>query len=338
MSLAPVVAQPTLARIIAPIFENRIGLDTLEYWIVHMSAYWLTYKPLGPLSPRGWPATEMSKLVGRFEADPASATPLWRIASHKTARIGDRIYLFKQGSDPRGIFGVGEIIESSRLLTDPTDIDEGARNRVKILFNQLVDPSRAFLLDYQTIKDIVPGKLIAAQASGNRVPNDVASKLENHLSPFLPVLPTIGSEKADDPGFDPESVHDERERAIRAIRVRRGQPAFRAALLDAYGRRCAITGCAVEHVLEAAHITRYLGSLTNHVSNGLLLRTDLHTLFDCGLLTIEPKSRTVVIANVLKGSSYAKIAGKVVRSPNDAASGPSNRNLEKRYRDFVADA
>jgi hypothetical protein len=191
-----------------------------------------------------------------------------------------------------------------------------------------------FLLDYQTILDIVPDTLITAQASGNGVPEDVASELERHLSPLLADLPPICSEQADDPDFDPDSIHDERERAIRAIRVRRGQPAFRAALLEAYERRCTITGCAVEDVLEAAHITPYLGSLTNHVSNGLLLRTDLHTLFDCGLLAIEPKTRTVVIANALKGSSYAKIAGKVIRPPKNAASGPSTRNLEKRYRIF----
>jgi putative restriction endonuclease len=269
----------------------------------------------------------MSELVRRFEADPASATPLWRIASHKTARIGDRIYLFKQGSDPRGIFGVGEIIELPRLQMDPTDIDKGPRHRAKIKFDALVDPGRAFLLDYRTVQNIVPETLITAQASGSRVPDDVALELERSLSPLLAVLPPISSGEADDPEFDPDSVHDERERAIRSIRLRRGQPAFRAALMEAYGRRCAITGCAVEDVLEAAHITPYLGALTNHVSNGLLLRTDLHTLFDCGLLAIEPKTRTVVIANSLKGSSYAKIAGKALRSPNDAASGPSQRNL-----------
>jgi putative restriction endonuclease len=90
----------------------------------------------------------------------------------------------------------------------------------------------------------------------------------------------------------------------------------------------------VVDVLEAPHITPYLGSLTNHVSNGLLLRTDLHTLFDCGLLAIEPKTRTVVIADALKASSYAKIAGKALRPTKDAASGPSKRNLEKRYGKF----
>ena len=301
-----------------------------------MPAYWLTYKPLSASSPRGWPESEVSELVLRFKTDPASATPLWRISSHQTARIGDRIYLFKQGNDPRGIFGVGEIIETPRLQTDPDDIDGGPRHRAKIRFNRLVDPSQEFLLDYQTVQEIVPQTLITALASGNGVPEEVATALDSHISPLLAASPQITSEQADDPGFDPDSVTDERVRAFRAIRLRRGQPAFRAALLEAYGRRCAITGCAVEDVLEAAHITPYLGRLTNHVSNGLLLRTDLHTLFDCGLLAIDPQTRTVVIADALKGSSYAKVAGKGVRQPRDATCGPSKRNLEKRFRDFKA--
>src|SRR3954451_7820561 len=49
-------------------------------------------------------------------------------------------------------------------------------------------------------------------------------ELERLLSPLIAVSPPIGSEQADDPGFDPDSVDDERERAIRAIRLRRGQP------------------------------------------------------------------------------------------------------------------
>jgi predicted restriction endonuclease len=116
--------------------------------------------------------------------------------------------------------------------------------------------------------------------------------------------------------------------------VRRGQKDFRAALLEAYGRRCAITGCAVEDVLEAAHITPYRGSLTNHVSNGLLLRTDLHTLFDCGLLAVDPETRTLVVADTLKSSSYAKLDGKLLRPPKAEAASPSKRNLEKRYVRF----
>jgi putative restriction endonuclease len=299
-----------------------------------VSSYWLTYKPLGPASPRGWPAEELRALVGRFQTDPDRTTTLWRIASHQSAKVGDRVYLFKQGSDPRGVFGVGEIIEAPRLQGDPADIEGEPKYRAKIRFDMLVDPDREFLIGFEIILRLVPKTLIDAQASGNAIPNDVADKLEAYLAQTLSAQAPITSEQADDPQFDPDSVGDERERSIRAIRVRRGQPAFRTALLEAYGRRCAITGCAVEDVLEAAHITPYLGPLTNHVSNGLLLRTDLHTLFDCGLLAVDPETRIVVIADALKASAYAKLDGKVLRRPKDETNSPSKRNLEKRYARF----
>lgn len=299
-----------------------------------MSAYWLTYKPLGPASPRGWPAEELRKLVARFQTDPGRTTTLWRIASHRSAKVGDRVYLFKQGSDPRGVFGVGEIIEAPRLQGDPADIEGKPSFRAKIRFDMLVDPSREFLIGFEIINKTVPKTLIDAQASGDAVPSDVADKLETYLAPFLSAQQPIGSEEADDLQFDPDSIDDQRERSIRAIRVRRGQRDFRAALLEAYERRCAITGCAIEDVLEAAHITPYLGPLTNHVSNGLLLRTDLHTLFDCGLLAVEPEKRTVIVATALKASSYAKLEGKVLRRPKEGTKSPSKRNLEKRYAQF----
>lgn len=84
--------------------------------------------------------------------------------------------------------------------------------------------------------------------------------------------------------FDEE---DRREFAERSVAVRRGQPAFRDALMDAYERRCAISECEIEEVLEAAHIRPFMGEHTNQVTNGLLLRADIHTLFDCGLITVD---------------------------------------------------
>ena len=301
-----------------------------------MPAFWLTYKPLGPSSPRGWPASEMSSLVERFETSAAGATPLWRIASHQAARAGDRFYLFKQGVGLKGIFGAGKIIEPPRLQADPTDIEGGETYRARIRFDRLVDPSRTFLLGLEDFSDILPDTLLNAQSSGIGVPEDVAIEIEKRLAPLLLPVPPIGMEQADDPGFDPDSIEDLRERALRAIRIRRGQPAFRAMLLEAYGRRCAITGCAVEDVLDAAHITPYFGAATNHTSNGLLLRTDLHTLFDCGLLATDPNSRTVVVANALKASSYSRIAGQPIRAPKNPLNSPSKRNLEKRFAIFDA--
>jgi hypothetical protein len=276
----------------------------------------------------------MDALVRSFEADRASATPLWRIASSRAASVGDRIYLFKQGSGQRGIFGVGELIEAPREQVDPTDIDAGATDRAKIRFTHLVNPARAFLLDYDAIADIVPSTLVDAQQSGNRVPDQVERELDNRLALVNEVSP-LGSDDADDPSFDPDSISDERERAIRAIRIRRGQAAFRTTLMTAYGRRCAITGCAVEDVLEAAHIRPYTGRLTNHVSNGLLLRADIHTLFDCWLIAVEPSSRTVVISDALKGSSYGQLEGRKLRT-TDVSSSASRRCLEWRFAAFRA--
>ena len=84
--------------------------------------------------------------------------------------------------------------------------------------------------------------------------------------------------EVDDDGFDPSNIEDARKRISRMIAQRRGQSAFRNNLFDAYGGRCAITGCEVPDVLEAAHIFPYRGEDTNKVVNGLLLRADVHTL------------------------------------------------------------
>jgi hypothetical protein len=82
--------------------------------------------------------------------------------------------------------------------------------------------------------------------------------------------------------------YDLREFDLRAIARRMGQPAFRQALIEAYGGRCAVTGTATPSVLEAAHIMPHMGAQTNVVENGLLLRSDIHTLFDRRLLTVTP--------------------------------------------------
>ncbi|MGJ5222064.1 hypothetical protein ACQR1Q_34945 [Bradyrhizobium oligotrophicum] len=62
------------------------------------------------------------------------------------------MFLFKQGADPRGVFGVGEIVEPPRLQIDQADIEAGERHRAKIRFDKLVDPSREFLIDFDTVE------------------------------------------------------------------------------------------------------------------------------------------------------------------------------------------
>lgn len=127
--------------------------------------------------------------------------------------------------------------------------------------------------------------------------------------------------------FDTLNIEDARRREMRALAVRQGQPAFRRALFEAYGGRCAITGCGVAAVLEAAHIIPYLGERTNHVQNGLLLRSDIHALFDQKHLWIDPKTRAVGISSLLMETDYAALAGKPLRLPDKQDDWPSEGAL-----------
>jgi len=115
--------------------------------------------------------------------------------------------------------------------------------------------------------------------------------------------------------FSPCGVLDARERTLAQIVRRRGQPEFRRRLLNAYEGKCCISACSAVDALEAAHITPYLGTETNNLRNGLLLRADLHTLFDLGLLAIDPTSRCVLLANELLATEYALFLGRTISEP-----------------------
>lgn len=124
---------------------------------------------------------------------------------------------------------------------------------------------------------------------------------------------------------------DMRERAKKQVTLRKGQARFRNALIEAYGGTCAVTGSTVTSVLEAAHIDRYFGEHTNHVSNGLLLRSDIHTLFDLGMLTVS-SSLTVQLAPWLMESEYQQLHHQPIRLPADSSKHPNDKALARHRR------
>jgi len=138
------------------------------------------------------------------------------------------------------------------------------------------------------------------------------------------------------PDFDLNSITDERERADRAIAVRRGQPDFRKKLIAAYKGRCAITGCDAAEALEAAHIIPYTCPRSNHIANGLLLRADIHTLFDLNLVGINPKTTKVALAPDLRQTSYSDLHGIKLAMPRRPAHRPSRTALAQRWQKFSA--
>jgi putative restriction endonuclease len=100
-------------------------------------------------------------------------------------------------------------------------------------------------------------------------------------------------------------------------RARLGQGAFRVLVTEAYQKRCAITGERTLPVLEAAHIQPFAAEGPHRVSNGLLLRSDLHTLFDRGYVTVTPDLRIHVSKRIREefenGRDYYAHQGKSLR-------------------------
>jgi len=110
------------------------------------------------------------------------------------------------------------------------------------------------------------------------------------------------------------------------VRPRLGQGTFRVVVTDAYARRCSVTGERVLPVLEAAHIRPYAEGGDHRVENGLLLRSDLHKLFDRGYVTVTPEHRVEVSRRIREdfdnGRLYYGLHGGEIRVPEEASDHP----------------
>ncbi len=137
-----------------------------------------------------------------------------------------------------------------------------------------------------------------------------------------------------DADFDAENDADLRQKRIATVAVRRGQARFRTSLLAAYEGRCCITGCDLVDTLEAAHISPYRGAQSNHPQNGLLLRADIHTLFDLGLLAVDQNRKLVLAQRLDLSQAYSDLTGKTLQRPLDQRLAPSREALQK-HRDWT---
>ena len=148
--------------------------------------------------------------------------------------------------------------------------------------------------------------------------------------PGRPEVPHVESQELDEAaslGFDLEGLKDERDRRLMEMAVREGQDHFRTALLEAYGSRCAVTGFDAVETLEAAHIYPYKGPATNHVTNGLLLRSDVHRLFDRGAVAVHETNHQVLVKPHLMVTQYASLSECRLELPRRAGDRPSTAAL-----------
>ncbi len=150
------------------------------------------------------------------------------------------------------------------------------------------------------------------------------------------VLPPEFSE-----AFQPLEIDERRWRETMRV-AREGQGAFRLRLLDAYGRRCAITGEHTEVVLDAAHVQPYLGPASNHVQNGLVMTKEFHALFDEGYVTVTPEHEVLVSTRLRKdysnGHRYYPYDGRRLSAlPERVEERPSPEALEWHRRHVFLD-
>lgn len=122
--------------------------------------------------------------------------------------------------------------------------------------------------------------------------------------------------------------------ALRRERI--GQQRFRTQLFEAYTGRCAVSGCSVDEALEAAHIENYSGPKSQVVSNGILLRRDLHSLFDAHLISFELVRGDYQLCGsyLLQHTGYATFAGSVLHEPDEHRLRPNARFLEAHRAEF----
>lgn len=119
--------------------------------------------------------------------------------------------------------------------------------------------------------------------------------------------------------------------APQLIRPRLGQGTFRVAVTAAYGGACAVSGEHSLPVLEAAHIRPYAVAGSHAVPNGLLLRADIHRLFDAGYVTVTPEHRFLVSQRLKQefenGKTYYEKNGLVIEVPKRPEDRPDKELL-----------
>lgn len=172
---------------------------------------------------------------------------------------------------------------------------------------------------------IVQGK---SYESEERIGQEIWMEVQDRLARVVPKEPPLRTD-----GASPLAEEVARYGAEFLPRARLGQGAFRVLVTDAYARRCAITGERTLPALEAAHIQPFAKSGPNVTANGLLLRSDLHKLFDSGYLSVTPDLSVQVSRKIKEefenGRDYYKLHDrKLVVVPATEKDRPLSKFLE----------
>jgi putative restriction endonuclease len=218
------------------------------------------------------------------------------------ADMRQRIIKYRRGGDGREDFSIG-----CRILTQP------------FFFNdpEWITVPESFSPNIVTFKTYD-----ASEGDGLRLWQAVQDRLARSEIQITPAVPDQA-----------------RYGAPMLVRPRLGQGAFRIIVTDAYRRRCAITGERTLPALEAAHIKPFAEGGSHEPTNGLLLRRDIHALFDMGYVTVAPDLRFNVSRKIKEefenGRDYYQLHGQPIAPPISPNWSPDAASLawhnERRY-------
>lgn len=256
-------------------------------------------------------------------------------------------FLFKLHSPKNSIVGGGHFVRYSALLASLAWDAFGEKNGVASL-DDLLTRIRRYRRDDNAVDPVIGCNVLAEPyffekskwipAPDNWAPNVVQGKTyETEVTEGRSLWRSVQLAISDRQRVEEPSLVDDYEEEKRfgseyLMRGRLGQGAFRVLVMEAYERRCAVTGEKTLPVLEAAHIKPYSLNGPHRVNNGILLRSDLHKLFDLGYVTVTPELRLEVSPRLKSewqnGREYYAHHGETLRiHPADAASRPSREFL-----------
>lgn len=157
---------------------------------------------------------------------------------------------------------------------------------------------------------------------------------EEHLVGQVLAESTLEYDKGQRQGNLPGFIDDFTQEKYTQQRVRPNQSMFRVMLLSSYERTCAVTGSDVVPALEAAHIRPYSYEKIDRIQNGLLLRADVHRLFDRGYIGVNTSHMETVVSAKLIGSEYEQFERQPLILPSNMEYQPSVEYLDEHRKQW----
>jgi putative restriction endonuclease len=256
---------------------------------------------------------------------------------------GDKLY-FMLKSPIRKIGGYGQFVEYKNMSVNDAWNKYGFKNGCtskQELIDRLDKYKASNSSDERSVTDSEIGCIVLTNAV--YFDDDKFLDLDNYEIDFSRFIVKIKYYNENDPleivtqssvrEFELLPTTLEKLKKSRLVTERKGQGNFRAIITTAYSNKCCISNETTPELLEAAHIQPYFDENSNHVKNGLLLRVDLHKLYDNGLLYIDETFK-IHISPEVKSEYYQKLNGAAIRLPDNNNLHPSIEALKSKKFEF----